>query len=268
MKLDFYRPLAPVLQEYIQGYYFISESNDPELLHYWTFPNNYTILSIHQNAKTEFQANKIVVSKINDNKISADLVIHYTKSLEVIYQAAVNEITVYFKPLGIQKFMSSDMSFLQKNWSGNFKPFSDFEEVMQHLFSIPDRQKQIELFENYWISKFREKDVSFIQNILVDVEAGLKIEEIAEKYGFSRQHISKLFKENMGKTLSEYKKIHQFRSTLKKNMKVKNLTELAYENSYYDQSHFIRNFKELTQIKPTAFFTKVDIEKENIWLYI
>ncbi|WP_341904258.1 AraC family transcriptional regulator [Fluviicola taffensis] len=268
MKLDFYKPLDPVLQEYIQGYYFISESQDSELLHYWTFPNNYTILSIHQNAKTEFQANKIVVSKTDDKKITADLVIRYTKSIEVVYQAATNEITVYFKPLGIQKFMHPDIGFIQENRNGNFTPFSDFEEVMHHLFSIPDRQKQIELFENYWISKFREKDVSFIQNILDDVEAGLKIEEIAEKYSFSRQHISKLFKENMGKTLSEYKKIHQFRSTLKKNMKVKNLTELAYENSYYDQSHFIKNFKELTQIKPTAFFTKVDIEKENIWLYI
>lgn len=269
MKLDFYKPIDPILQEYIQGYYFISESDDSDLLNYWTFPNNYTILSTHQYAATTFSKNKIIVDRTTtDSKIATDLVIRYTKPIEIIYNAAINEITIYFKPLGIQQFVVSDISVLQKNHNSSFTPFIDFEENMLHIFSIHDRQKQIEILEKYWLSKFQHKEISLIENILNDVKADLKVEDIAEKHTLSRQYISKLFKEHIGKPISEYKKIQQFRNTLVKNKKIKNLTELSYANSYYDQSHFIKNFKELTQIKPSAFFAKVDTEKENVWLYI
>lgn len=268
MKLDFYKPVDPILQECIQGYYFISEGNDSDLLNYWTFPNNYTILSSHQNAKTTFSKNKIIVNRTNDSKITTDLVVRYTKPFEVIYNAAISEVSIYFKPLGIQNFIHCDISFLQENHNGHFSPFTDFEENMRYIFSIPERLKQIEALENYWVSKFCKKEVSVVENILHDIEAGLKIKTIAEKHNFSRQYICRIFKNNLGKSPSEYKKIHQFRNSLTKYKKVKSLTELSYENSYYDQAHFIKHFKELTHVNPTTFFKKVDAEKENVWLFI
>jgi AraC-like DNA-binding protein len=269
MKLDFYKPIAPILQAYIHGYYFISEGNDTDLLNYWTFPNNYTILSTHQFAATTISGNKIVVDRTsNSSGITTDLVIRYTKPIEIIYKTAINEITIYFKPLGLHQFIDSKIPFLHENHHGTFRPFHDFEETMYRIFAIPDRQKQIEALENYWISKFRLKEIPFIEKILIDIEAGLKVEHIAEKLSLSRQYISKLFKEHVGKPISEYKKIHQFRNTFAAHKKIKTLTELSYANSYYDQSHFIKHFKELTHIKPTAFFAKVDTDRDNVWLYI
>jgi AraC-like DNA-binding protein len=52
------------------------------------------------------------------------------------------------------------------------------------------------------------------------------------------------------------------------NKEMKNLTELSYENLFYDQSHFIRDFKELTKITPSVFFEKVNTEQNNIWMLI
>jgi len=37
--------------------------------------------------------------------------------------------------------------------------------------------------------------------------------------------------------------------------KFTNLTSLAYENGYYDQAHFIKDFKEFTGISPKSFFS-------------
>ena len=31
------------------------------------------------------------------------------------------------------------------------------------------------------------------------------------------------------------------------------LTSIAYENEYFDQAHFIKDFKELTGVSPKAF---------------
>jgi len=32
------------------------------------------------------------------------------------------------------------------------------------------------------------------------------------------------------------------------------MTQLAFDNGYYDQSHFIHDFKSLTGLTPKAFF--------------
>src|SRR5690606_17615354 len=131
--------------------------------------------------------------------------------------------------------------------------------AMKFIFNETDRQKQIELLENYWLSKFIKKDFSLIEQILADVEADLKIEDIAIKNNISRKHINTLFSKHIGKTPSEYRKIYRFRKSLLKYKNNKNLTTLSYENLFYDQSHFIKDFKALTKINPNWFFKNVDI---------
>lgn len=107
-----------------------------------------------------------------------------------------------------------------------------------------------------------------MESILVDVENGLHINDIAKKHNFSRQYLHKLFLKNIGKSLIEYRKIHRFRSSIINQRKSKSLTELAHGNLFYDQSHFIKDFKQFTHINPAAFFQKVDANKEIVWLFI
>jgi len=38
------------------------------------------------------------------------------------------------------------------------------------------------------------------------------------------------------------------------NQKKSRLTDLAYDNEYYDQSHFIKDFKEFTGLSPKEFY--------------
>ena len=39
------------------------------------------------------------------------------------------------------------------------------------------------------------------------------------------------------------------------NEEADSLTRIAYENEYYDQAHFIKDFKEFTGVSPKAFLT-------------
>jgi AraC-like DNA-binding protein len=38
------------------------------------------------------------------------------------------------------------------------------------------------------------------------------------------------------------------------NEEITSLTDLAYENEYFDQAHFIKDFKEFTGLTPKEFF--------------
>lgn len=267
MKLQFYTPTHPVLKKYIEGYYFFAKEETNEPVHYWTFPNNYCIVCINQNAKMTFEKNKITVVPSSENNITANLVFRYTSPLEVYYEKMVNEITIYFKPLALHHFMNDlETVFLQKETEYN--PFPDFKQKMEAIFNLTTRKQQIDELEKYWVSKLVIKDLELMQLILSDIEADLKIEDIAKKHTISRQHIHKMFLKTLGKSPSEYRKIYRFRNAITRKKKIKSLTELSYDNLFYDQSHFNKDFKELTTINPKVFFNNVDIEKENLWLFI
>lgn len=267
MKLDFYKPKSELLQNYIEGFYFISEDKNKHKIKYYTFPNNYCILSVYQNTKIQFAANKFVITSSTQKNVIAELVSRYLKPIEVVYENPVNEITIYFKPLGINHFIDHPNLFKAAQIS-NFIPFSNYKEEMENIFNTTNRKQQIIQLENYWLSKFVKKDLGIAEKILSDVEADLKIEEIAEKYNFTRQYIRKIFSKNIGKTPSEYRRIFRFRNALNEAKKTKNLTDLSHSNLFYDQAHFIKDFKALTNTNPSSFFKNVDTEKGNVWLFI
>ncbi|WP_261512175.1 helix-turn-helix domain-containing protein [Chryseobacterium paludis] len=264
MKIHFYQPANPVLRKYIQGYYFMSKDDPDHALRYLTFPNNFFIVSACQNAEVMENENKIEISQSPEENVLVDLVSRCTTSTEIYYIQAINEITIYFKPLGIYHFFSNEnIVFLEDEIIA-----SDFPEIVNSILNESDRETQIQKLEDYWLSKFIEKDLSFVKKITQNLETDISIEDIAQKNGITRQYVNKISKRYLAKSASEYRKVHRFRKALIQNKQIKNLTELSYENLFYDQSHFIKDFKELTKITPGTFFKKVNTEQKNIWLFI
>lgn len=43
------------------------------------------------------------------------------------------------------------------------------------------------------------------------------------------------------------------------------LTELAYESAYYDQSHFISDFRKMTGLTPKQFFNDCELSISNFF---
>lgn len=139
---------------------------------------------------------------------------------------------------------------------------------MQKILNLNDQKLQIEQLENYWLSKYINKDYSGLEGMIKEIETDCKIDEVAKNHNISRQYLNKLFQKNIGKSAAEYRRINRFRKSIAEKNKIKNLTELSHENLFYDQSHFIKDFKELTHKTPKSFFRNVDIDKEVVWLFI
>lgn len=268
MNLDFFVPTNKTLQKYIEGYYFITQNENSNSFNYWTFPNNFFILSISQNIEIIIEESKLVVKPSIKDNIVVNYVASYTKPIEVLYEKPVNEITIYFKPLGIRQFIENTKTLFKNKNAFDFSPFSDFNLKMKEIFLLENRTEQIEALETYLLSKLLNKQLSIMESILADVETNLRIDHIAKKHNFSRQYLHKLFLRNIGKSPTEYRKIYRFRSSLTNQKKTKNLTRLAHGNLFYDQSHFVKYFKQLTDIKPNTFFKKVNADQQIVWLFI
>ncbi|SKC97757.1 AraC-type DNA-binding protein [Chitinophaga ginsengisegetis] len=268
MKMEFYRPVNEILQRYIEGYYFISPGKNSEQLHYWTFPNNYFIVSVSRDIEIEAGSNKITVRPSRQENIVANFVSRYIAPIEVIIEGGINEITIYFKPLAINYFLDNAHELFEQENAVDFNPFADFIPAMKQILLEDDRNLQRESLEDYWISKLNPREPGLMERIISDIESGLKIEEIARNNNFSRQYLNRLFTRNIGKSPSEFYRIHRFRKAIAKQRDVRNLTELSYESLFYDQSHLIKDFKQLTNVNPYTFFKKVDTDSASIWLFI
>lgn len=264
MKIHFYQPASPLLRKYIQGYYFMSKDDPDHALRYLTFPNNFFIVSACQDAEVIENENKIEISQSSEENVLIDLVSRCTSSTEIYYTQPINEITIYFKPLGLYHFFNNENHRLLQDEITS----CDFPEIITIILNEPDREIQIQKLETYWLSKFVEKDLTPVQKIIQDLETDLSIEEIAQRNRITRQYVNKISNRYLAKSASEYRKVYRFRNALMQNKEMKNLTELSYENLFYDQSHFIRDFKELTKITPSVFFEKVNTEQNNIWMLI
>jgi AraC-like DNA-binding protein len=80
------------------------------------------------------------------------------------------------------------------------------------------------------------------------------IENVASRYGITSRYLQKLFFQYTGLSPKLYTKIHRFQNSLRLvTKKDTSLTSVAYHCGYFDQSHFIREFKSFTGLTPSGY---------------
>lgn len=96
-------------------------------------------------------------------------------------------------------------------------------------------------------------------NIILSSKGNLEIQNISKSIGISERTLQRRFQSYVGLTPKQFAKIIRFQSSLEKLSKNKDtqLTNIAYDTGYSDQSHFIRNFKVFTKQKPFTFREKI-----------
>ncbi|TXJ23716.1 MAG: AraC family transcriptional regulator [Chitinophagaceae bacterium] len=74
-------------------------------------------------------------------------------------------------------------------------------------------------------------------------------------YYLSTRQFERNFKEFAGFSPKLYSRIIRFQSAIEQYGQTgKSLTEIAYDCGYYDQSHFIHDFKEFSGLHPRHYF--------------
>lgn len=83
----------------------------------------------------------------------------------------------------------------------------------------------------------------------------ISISELSKKLNLSDSHYRKLFRETIGLSPREYSKIIRVNSAIRylETNKNINLTKAALDLGYFDQSHFIKEFKSVINLTPSSF---------------
>ena len=80
--------------------------------------------------------------------------------------------------------------------------------------------------------------------------------EFSKSNNINRRQLARKFSSAIGLSPKQLAKTVRIQTTLKilLNKEITSLTDLAYENEYFDQAHFIKEFKEFTGLTPKEFF--------------
>lgn len=100
-----------------------------------------------------------------------------------------------------------------------------------------------------------------VAHILSSITRGTSennIGRIADTHGITTRHLHKLVYQHTGLSPKSFDKIHRFKTSLKLIGENKlPLTSIAYDAGYFDQSHFIRDFKTFTGLTPSAYLNNL-----------
>ena len=105
-------------------------------------------------------------------------------------------------------------------------------------------------------------DQSTVDHVVADIVSRIhsgmtcpQVRDHVESLGLSRRRIEQKFREVTGLPMREYTKKFRFFKVVRKLgvNRHEDLTMLGLEAGYYDQSHFIRHFKQFTGMTPTQF---------------
>ncbi|MCD1116758.1 helix-turn-helix domain-containing protein [Chryseobacterium turcicum] len=274
MKIKTYRPENLILKKYIECFYILEQTSEESSATYFTFPSIYTIVTISEKTETRVTKNKITIKYCQSSPIETNLVSNFNEPVLISYEGIINEITTYFKPLGINAFIPNDLRDYAEGSFPDFSPYEDYKETMAAILSMKDPDEKIRALELYWLSKFHPFEDILLTDILTEMLHANNINQSMTKLSYtagrSRTTINKHFDRHICKTPSQFKKIIRFRAAIQSRLDDKNGIGLSYSLDYFDQSHMIRDFKKLTGFTPKVFFSKTTtLEKDLIkWMFI
>jgi AraC-like DNA-binding protein len=275
MDIHVFPPKNTALQPWIECFYVLSKTDRNEKIQYATFPSLNSILSFVTNADISYSKNKLLIKQNDDCAIDCMLTCQYKKPVTILYEGIVQEITIYFKPLGLNAFLQGNLIQYSKHEFSRFIPSGDFLSGAKTIMDIDNVQNRVAAMEAFWLKRLVGFEHPFMNDVVAEMvgsrgDAG--IGDIAEQHGISRKTLHKHFLQHICRSPSEFRKIVKFRG-LSRDVLLKihkTFTKASYHHNFFDQSHFIREFESLTgNIAPRDYFKKIRTHGngEINWIY-
>lgn len=157
-------------------------------------------------------------------------------------------------------------SVLMKELVGHMIPLNSLiqdNRMFCGICSTTDFNTQIQVFLHSYMSIYQRIRPMENNNLLVLHTVNLlirscgcvTIEKIAEETGYTSRYIDKCFQSETGLSPKQLAKIFRFQAAISalNHRSGCSLTEISADLGYFDQSHFVRDFKSCTGLTPKKY---------------
>jgi AraC-like DNA-binding protein len=190
---------------------------------------------------------------------------HY-RNTNLKLNGKVNVIGVCFFPEGFYPFLKIPVSEFKNQMLGAREiGFKLAKTISERLKEVSDIASRLNILENELVlllcngndtpEKFRH-----IFNALKQSDNPLQISEFCERNNIGLRTLERMYNKYVGVSASTYGTLNRFHKSLNQLLYEDHskLSDLAYDNGYFDQMHFIRDFKRFAGNTPKNFVHKKD----------
>jgi AraC-like DNA-binding protein len=273
MPLQFHHiePL-PVLKNFIEKMWLFESSGkmpaeDMKLV----VPNGNIKLTVsYQNGIVAAINGNTFPSKENDITLAG--LIDVPVILDAEEDVATGTIGIEFNPKGAYRFFHFKLNEIQnKIYSLNDILGDTGKRLVEEINNTAPVQQKIMVLQQFLLKQLSANDADLIFDYCIEKiiasKGKITIKELEKKTGYSSRWLNVKFNEKLGvspKNLSSIIRFKQWYHALMESNE-KSFSQNDFHELYYDQSHFIRNFKRFTGLPPTKFEKRINDFSENYY---
>ncbi|AFK03881.1 Helix-turn-helix, AraC domain-containing protein [Emticicia oligotrophica DSM 17448] len=253
MKFDIYIPserLKPYIKQLV-----VSENANESM--YKVFPSTSLVIGF------QYRGHLINIINNSEHTLATAGITGLTDSYKIFKNSAgVGTVLVYFTEVGLAYFSSLPVNELF-NQSVSLENLFDkykIQETEEKLAAANSDQQRINVVEHFLLSQLKEiendKLIVAAVRMIYESNGNIRIRELNDKLCISQSPFEKRFRKLVGTSPKKFASIVRFNNILSKIDQTKSLTEICYEYNYFDQAHFIKDFKKFTGDTPEYFKTQ------------
>jgi AraC-like DNA-binding protein len=259
-----YRP-AKVLKDFVECY-FVWEGNPGKTINIESPPS--ALCSLVFNYQDEYYCSnqKYTNQVVPSCFIAGQALANYTLHLK----GTIGITGIVLRPATIYHFFGIPMYELtdERTCFSTICPNSS-TVLHDQIMSAHDNKERIQLLENYILRLLENAthgstEIIESANKIFESRGQTNITELLDAVPMSRRSFERKFLEEIGISPKTYSKIRRFGYTcsLMAGNRNANLMDVLFEGGYYDQSHFIKDFKYFSGRTPRRY-NKTNVELAN-----
>lgn len=185
-----------------------------------------------------------------------------TRPLVVSNRRARNLVAVRFRPGGAARFFPGSMKELTDDWV----PLEDLwkrEELAPYFGEEAMPRAQLYSLQDLLVARLAdagevEPRIAAACQLIRRCQGTIAVARLSEALGISRQHLKRLFERHVGVNVKFFSRVVRLQALLRQLERpgAPDWARLAVEAGFFDQSHLITDFRELTGLTPTRFLAR------------
>ena len=250
MKFDKHFP-TDQLKPYIK--YFVVSENELKN-EYKVFPSSGLVIGF------QYKGQLAIINGNTESRLTSAGITGITDGYKIFKNSVdIGTILVYFTEVGFTHFAShpaNELFNLSLSLDNVFerKCVAEVEEKLK--VTTTDKQR-IKVVEEFFVSQLKDiqtdKLIVEAVKLIYQSNGTIRIKELNERLFISQSPFEKRFRKVVGTTAKKFASIVRFNAVLDNLNNCKSLTKICYENNFFDQAHFIKDFKQFTGDTPENF---------------
>lgn len=252
---------SPLLRDFIKSYWLIDSLGDVSSHEEKVVPDGYPEIIFHYKKPYYIKIDKEWQLQ-EENLIAGQMRNHFYLRKE----GDVGMFGITFQPWAISVLFNYSMNEYVDCVIGiKNEILQFFEPVLQLINSKKSNEELVQKVDNFLYTQLKGKSVLDVEEIdavkyMIANNGEKSIKQVCEEFNLNERYLERYFKKHIGLSPKFYSRILRFSNIFRLVNENPNWMDVVYLGGFYDQSHFIKNFKEFTGEEPSNY----GFNKENM----